>query len=134
MQLVSHYFETSSLMVRPANEILRIARILLSDITLWTQNAHARDELGQRVKPNHPAAVCWSINGAIAIASNPYGITPPSIHRLLDSIVREWGMVQPLFQEGGVEIWEDSDDFNDQRPHRFILALLDEAILRLENT
>lgn len=121
-------------MQRPANEILRIARILLSDPILWAQGARARDVNGVRVKPHHPRAACWSVNGAIAIASNPWGITPPPLLRLLDGIVREWGLVQPLICVDGFEIWEDSDDFNDQRPHRFILALLDEAIARVENT
>lgn len=133
MQLVNHYLESPQLMVRPAHEIVRIARILLSDINLWTQSANARDEYGKRVKPNHPSAVCWSMSGAIAIASNPYGITPPSLLKLLDGIVREWGLVQLLAQTPDFELWENSDDFNDKRPHPFILALLDEATIRLEN-
>jgi hypothetical protein len=132
MELVSTFYESRVLMKHTPRDTLRIARMLLDNPVLWTQNAMARDAKGQRVKPNSPRAVCWSLNGAIAIASNPQGITPPPILRLLDDIVREWGMVSPVWLEGP-EIWESCDDFNDQRPHRFILALLDEAITRLEN-
>ena len=125
-------------MVRPANEILRIARMLLSDVRLWAQGARARDIEGHRVQPHDPRAVCWSVSGAIAIASNPHGITPPKIIKLLDEIVKEWKLVAIIWPPPDVdpagcpEIWESSDDFNDARPHRFILALLDEAIERLE--
>lgn len=133
MELVSTFYETRALMKRPANEILRIVRMLLENPILWTQGARARDAKGKRVKPNDPRAVCWSLNGAIAIASNEQGITPPELLRLLDGIVKEWGMVAPVWLEGP-EVWEGCDDFNDQRPHRFILALLDEAITRLEST
>lgn len=132
MQLVEQYFETSALMVRPPHEILRIARILLTDISLWTQGARARDALGKKVKPHDPRAVCWSLNGAIAIASNPHGITPPGLLMFLTNIVKEWRLIVLLYKADEFELWEDVDDFNDQRPHRFILALLDEAITRLE--
>ena len=132
MELVSTFFNDRVLMKHTPRDTLRIVRMLLENPMLWAQGARARDVQGRRVTPNSPRAVCWSLNGALAIASNPQGITPPSLLRLLDGIVKEWGMVAPVWTEGP-EVWETCDDFNDQRPHRFILALLDEAITRLEN-
>ena len=132
MELVSTFFADQALMKHSPRDTLRVVRVLLEDPLLWAQNSRARDAQGRKVRPNDPSAVCWSLNGAIAIASNVRAITPPSLLRFLDSIVREWGMVAPVW-EGDPKVWETCDDFNDQRPHRFILALLDEAIARLEN-
>jgi hypothetical protein len=133
MELVSTFFNDRALMKRTPRDTLRIVRMLLDNPLLWTQGARARDEKGHRVRPNAPTAVCWSINGAIAIASNERAITPPSLLRFLDGIVKEWGMVAPVWLDGP-EIWDGCDVFNDERPHRFILALLDEGIARLEGT
>lgn len=131
MELVSLFYQDRVLMVRPPRDIFRIARMLLSDIELWAQGARARDERGLPCKPHSPRAICWSLNGALAVSSNPYGITPPSLLEVLDGIVREWGLVQRLYlSEYGHEVWEDCDDFNDQRPYRFVLALLDEAVVQ----
>ena len=127
------YQARSALMRRPAVEVLRIARRLLNDPQLWTQEARARDLRGRPVRPNSPKAACWSLGGALAVASNQYGITPPTILRMLDLIVREWGMVDKLWPDDdtpGPEIWECAEDYNDIRPHHFVLALLDEAIKR----
>jgi hypothetical protein len=131
MELVSTFFADTALMKHSPRDTLRIVRMLLENPLLWAQGARARDAQGKRVKPHDPKAVCWSVNGALAIASNSRGITPPSMLRYLDSIVKEWGMVAPVWLDGP-EIWEGCDVFNDERPHRFILALLDEAIARLE--
>ena len=133
MELVSTFYANPALMKHSPRDTLRIARMLLENPVLWTQGARARDSQGKRVKPNAPTAVCWSVSGAIGIASNRWAIAPPELLRMLDSIVKEWGMVAPVWLDGP-EIWEGCDDFNDQRPHRFILALLDEAITRLEST
>ena len=134
MELVSTFYASPELMKRSPLETLRIVRKFLEDPEVWTQGARARDAIGQRVKPHHPSAVRWSLNGAIAIASNEWGITPPQLLQLLDDIVREWGAVEPFWlPKGGPEIWETCDDFNDQRPHHLVMALLDAAIKRLEN-
>ena len=130
MELVSHFCANPALMCRPPQEIFRIARMLLTDIELWSQGARARDEDGHPCLPHDARACQWSMNGALAIASNPYGITPPALLELLDGIVKEWKLVERLYLEGGVELWETCDDFNDHRPHRFVLALLDEAAAR----
>jgi hypothetical protein len=132
MELVSSFYSNPSLMVRSPHDIFRIVRMLLSDVELWAQGARARDENGEPCKPHSPHACCWSLSGALAIASNPYGVTPPVLLKFLDGIVQEWKLAQCYFRDPdtGYEIWEDCDDYNDNRPHRFLLALLDEAVAR----
>lgn len=132
------------LMCRPPNQILRIARLLLSDIRLWAQGARARDEEGKPVSPNHPRACCWSITGAIAVASNPQGLVPPYFLRILDALAFELGMLKPLMppinpQQEQLDALlaptithESVDEMNDYGQHDEILLLLDRAIAVLE--
>lgn len=114
------------LLWRPASEIFRITRVFLSSEVLWTQGARARDEDGRIVKPHSPRAVCWSINGALALASNPLGVTPPVLLRVLDYLARQHGLARRCSPQG---MWEDVDDVNDNCTHATVLGLLDDASL-----
>jgi hypothetical protein len=132
------------LLCRPPVEVLKIARILLDDMWLWSQGARARDEEGLPVPPNHPRACCWSITGAIAVASNPYGITPPFFLRVLDARAWELGLlrrVMPPLSRRDEELdaqlpptmtYDSVDDFNDYCYHGHVLELLDSTIAMLE--
>jgi hypothetical protein len=127
---LAYKLHPNPLMQRRAHEVLRIARCLITDVTLWSQWARARDLYGNPVRPHDPTAYCWSLNGALSVASNPYGITPPALLEFLDSILREYGLVELLYCEEGITLWETCDYFNDMHPHPEVLALLDEAARR----
>jgi hypothetical protein len=132
------------LMCRPPNQILRIARILLSDILLWSQGARARDESGRAVPPNHPNACCWSLTGAIAVASNPQGLVPPYFLRILDVLAFEMGLLRRVMNPVSAReqeldellcpsiTHESVDEMNDYCHHAHVLQLLDRAIAVLE--
>jgi hypothetical protein len=104
-------------------EILRAARLLLSDPEQWTQTVHARNACGDPVKPTDPDAVRWCIYGAIAHFS-PGGCIPFDLLRRMDAAV-------PVFSPEiiGDEDW-DVGELNDKvfdHPTmlRFIDFLLD---------
>ena len=125
------YTGKSAMRMSPS-KTLRAARTLITDVSLWTQRARARNSSYRRCPPNDPAATQWSLNGAIAIVSNPQGVTPPYLLRRLDLAVIEMGLVQRLFPQPGeewaagcFEIWESCDDFNDNRTHADVLELMD---------
>ena len=101
-------------------EILRNAKILLTDQRYWTKKAIARDAHGNKVNPCHPSALQFSVEGAIARCSNKYGFQPPFFMALLDSITAEVGV-------------PSSGEFNDLYTHQDVLMLLDTAIHRLEH-
>ncbi len=118
---------------------VQAARMLITDVQLWTQHARARDAWGRRCKPNSLRATQWSMNGALAVVSNPHGIAPPYLLRRLDRLAIELGMVTCLFPEpydewkdGCFEIWESCDDFNDYRTHADVLNLMDTVALGLQ--
>lgn len=121
------------------SETLRAARLLITDVLLWTQHARARDGRGRRCAPNDPRATQWSINGAIGVVSNPYGVTPPYLLRRLDMALIKRNAVQRLFPVAGdewagecPETWESCDDFNDTRAHVEVLTLLDTVARELQ--
>jgi hypothetical protein len=73
-------------------EILRRARQRLSDPSRWTQRAPARTSSGAWCKPGDKEAVCWDIEGAVAIECNKYGIISPTLLRLLDAYAEPYGL------------------------------------------
>jgi hypothetical protein len=127
----------ATMRLRPS-QTMRAARLLITDVYVWTQHARARDASGRNCKPNDPRACSWSMNGAIAVVSNPHGVTPPFLLRRLDFMVMELGKVNRLFPQQGephhatcAEVWESSDDFNDFRTHADVLNLMDAAYVWL---
>jgi hypothetical protein len=120
------------------SETLRAARVLITDVRVWSQHARARNSRGRKCDPNDPDAVQWSMTGAIAVVSNRHGVTPPFLLKRLDRMVVELGLVRRLFPVAGDEweagcfpIWESCDDFNDFRTHADVLELLDAAAAEL---
>lgn len=53
-----------------ALDILARTRDLLPTPAQWTQGAMARDAEGKPVRPDAPAAACWSLFGALLCASS----------------------------------------------------------------
>ena len=126
-----NYARHAALRMAPS-KTLRAARMLITDVSLWTQRARARNASYRRCGPNDPEATQWSLNGAIAVVSNPQGVTPPYLLRRLDIAVIELGVSRRLFPEPGevwasgcFELWESCDDFNDNRTHAEVLDLMD---------
>ena len=97
--------------------ILQKAYETIKDPARWTTGAMAVDENNRRVRPNDERAVRWDVEGAVAIASNPYGILAPFFMKLLDEVAEEYGM----FSIGAL---------NDSFQHERVLAVLQEAIDR----
>ena len=48
-----------------AYKVLSAAQNLIRDPAHWTKGAYARNELGDRVGPHDPSAVCWCFAGAV---------------------------------------------------------------------
>jgi hypothetical protein len=117
---------TSLMRLSPA-DTFKAARMLISSSYVWTQNARARDSHGNKCAPNDPDASQWSINGALAVVSNPQGITPTWLLQCLDQLVVECGQAELLYSEGGVLLWSNCDDLNDDRSHADVLNLLTTA-------
>lgn len=128
--------------------VLRSARAILTDPEQWTEKALARDVHGEPVRPNSPNAVCFCLEGAIALCSNLGGVLLPYFSNLLDEQVRLHPVTQthsellvvPLPKDEGDV---DTDDmfneptycaslFNDTFRHDIVLDLLDRAIIAAE--
>jgi hypothetical protein len=101
------------------HEILVKALSLLSDETKWCQLAIALNKDCRKEKINSRNAVAWSIEGAIGLSSNPYGIIPPFILKGLDELVHE------LTGKDETVGW-----FNDHHNHEAVLGFMQEAIRR----
>jgi len=131
MATLDTLWNSEALQQRRPSDAFYMARELLGDSSRWTQGARARDVEGLPVFPHSPRATRWSMNGALAVVSNPWGITPPRLLQTLDRIARECQLVSVLcrYEVGGIrwDLWESADDFNDQRPHNYILRLLELA-------
>lgn len=100
-------------------EILRKAYFLLSHYPSWCQGAQALSAQRKKVRNNSPAAVAWSIEGAVGKVSNESGIVPASIIYYLDQLAVEKGK-------------ETVARFNDLATHEAILEFLEEAIRRCD--
>lgn len=99
--------------------ILRTAYDKIRDPERWAVGAQALDSEGKKVRPDDPTAARWDVQGAIAIACNPYGILPPWFMVYLDGLAQE---------EGATDVGQYNDHFR----HEMVLELLTKAIGRLE--
>lgn len=98
--------------------ILLRALWVLRDPSRWVNYTRAADVDGRAVAVDDPDAVRWSIEGAVAMASNPHGILPQFFMKLLDDVSRE------LYQEDSVNCLEDYCD------HAAVVRVLLRAIER----
>lgn len=122
MPSVNEFLESTDVLTSGKNslQILREVRELLSVEDRWTKGARARDEVGRPVRAEHPNAVAWCVEGAVAKVCNPFGITPFSMMRLLDKTIR-------IIFRTEEEI--TASMYNELMHHDAILYMLDEAIL-----
>lgn len=103
----------------PLNILLR-AFWVLRDRRRWVNFAYAVDEDWNEVHVTDPTAVRYSLEGAVAMASNPYGLLPPYFMKLLDEVIMElYG------EDGGVGCLEEYCG------HRTVLLVLKRAIERV---
>jgi hypothetical protein len=72
--------------------ILEEAKALLADRERWSRYHYALDIDGNRVHPGDPAAVRWSMEGAVARCCNKWAILPPYFYRLLTYVVEQYGV------------------------------------------
>ena len=117
---------TSLMRLSPADTI-KAARMLISSPYLWTQNARARDSRGNKCAPNDPDAAQWSLNGAIAVVSNPRGITPTWMLKCLDQLVYDVGQAKDLYYSDHTFLQYSCDDYNDDRNHTDVINLMTTA-------
>ena len=57
--------------INTVTDALEAVASLIREPSRWTLDAEARYETGARVEPTNPAAVAWSIGGAITRALDP---------------------------------------------------------------
>jgi len=81
------------MMGQSPKDILQRAYDRISDPEWWAVGAQALNENGGMVPPHDTTAVRWSVQGAVALASNPYGILPPYFMQLLDEVAEEYGVI-----------------------------------------
>lgn len=118
----------------PSQTLLHV-HALLSDKSRWARGARARDIYGNNVKPHHPEAVAWSINGALAYFSNDLGMTPVAMLQWLDSYVIHLGLavvVGAVDEDLACAYYQNVDDVNDERlNHETLLQFLQAAAAEL---
>lgn len=102
---------------KPTLQILKEALELLVDPDRWTKYTRARASDGTPVRPEDPTAVCWCVEGAVAVLSNEYGVLPPQLMKALDRAV--WSLSGEYLSAGV---------YNDKVTHPLVLLLLQEAI------
>lgn len=98
--------------------VLRRAKEILQEPEQWTPRARALDVRGSWVRPDHPTATRWCIEGAVSLACNKFGILPPYFMVVLDRAAMEYGC-------DSVNLLEDALD------HTGVLEFLDRVIERL---
>ena len=84
----------------PQNVLLR-ALWVLRDPNRWTPLHRAEDHQGKSVAVNDPRAHKWCLEGAVAMASNAWGILPQYFMKLLDEVSLE------LYREEAVNCLEE---------------------------
>lgn len=99
----------------PQNVLLR-ALWVLRDPNRWVSFSRAVDEDFNSVPVNDPRAARWSIEGAVAAASNPEGVLPPFFMKLLDEVSLE------LYREESVNCLEE------YCRHQHVVQVLQRAI------
>jgi len=109
----------------------------------WTSQAQARNAYGERVHPSDETAVMFSIEGAVARASNDIGFVPPPVLRILDQEVLNYlGLTRLIYDEdnnvtdtrepavAGIMEERDVAWFNDNYTYEEILKFFDYVISR----
>jgi hypothetical protein len=99
--------------------VLRRALEIIREPEQWTPRSRALDANNNPVRPEDPNAVCWCIEGAIALACNNFGILPPYFMLVLDQTSMEYGC-------DGVNLLESALD------HAGVVEFLERVIERVQ--
>ena len=105
-------------------EVLTEARRILTPDGAWTQDAVARDADGDPVSEGNERAVCWCVDGAVALAATgpsgwDSGAWTDAMTLLSEAVMPGRGELDP-----GVIAWQDAPG----RTQAEVLGLLDRAI------
>lgn len=97
----------------------------------WTSEATARTASGRQVKPAHPDACCWNIEGAIAIQCNQYGFCPPWVLRWLDDLLKTHrAHINEALGLHPDSVFDNIGELNDAVQREHVLTFLMFAIAR----
>lgn len=114
-----------------AFDILRAARIRLSDQSRWTKDHLARDNDAQSICPTSDQAVCWSMVGAIEAEDSL-----PDVRKQAISFLYKGASTIMVLEENtttpAVEIVEFNDD--PDTTHEYVMLAFDRAIELAEAT
>jgi hypothetical protein len=112
-------------------DIMRMARLFLSEEILWTSEALARDDAGNNVRPNNPRASSWSVEGALALMSNESATLPLYFARVLDHVIHRHF---PTLVSGNLDSGSASTfgEFESVFSYELAMQVLDIAIQELE--
>ena len=104
-----------------ALDVLKAARVRITEPEHWTQGAFARDAGGAEVLlANDVNATCWCAAGAVSVSAGLFGRV------LYESAIKE---LRRTITGSGFAI----GDYNDEHTHAEVLAVFDKAINRLEH-
>jgi hypothetical protein len=73
------------------------------------------------------------MNGAIAVVSNHYGITPVWLLQQLDNLAVQLRLVECMYYTDSFVLWQSCDDLNDERSHADIMRFMDAAASWLQD-
>ena len=106
-------------------QILTDVLALVEDRNRWCQEAYALDIEGNLVSAVSADAAAWSIEGALGVCSNEWGIPPPHLLEYLDQRVLDYMEVP-----GPPGVWQDYDVgwFNDYATHETMVQFMEGAL------
>jgi hypothetical protein len=104
-------------------QILNKTIAILEDPRRWTIEAQARDQHNRKVHIDDPTAVSFSIEGALALASNDIGVVPPPVLRILDQEMLDYCGFERRAVAGIMEE-RDLGWYNDAYTHDDILTFM----------
>ena len=102
-------------------ETLRRARWLIEEPDRWTKGEAARDGAGRAVPHDSPSAVCWCVDGALALAGASVDPMNPACYVAAISHLRD-------VVGTNVAGWNDHRELT----HAQMLSAIDRAIGELE--
>ena len=120
-------------MTRKISETLTAARAIIADPAKWTQQTHARDASVEAVRIDSKSAICFCLDGALALAAgvtvDDAGAWSDSDHYDKSAILLRYVAAELTGAYSYVRINDGDGLFiENMLPHEGTLALLDRGI------